>query len=363
MVGAGALGNEVIKNLTLLGAGSILVVDLDTIERSNLARCVLFREDDAGLAKAPVAVRRARELNPDVSLVAIEGDVRTDIGLGTFLEVDVVLGALDNRDARLHLNESCWKTQTPWVDGAIEGMMGELRVFTPPDSVDYAATLGERERDELERRRACTLLPPEESGSNSSGRVPTTATTASVIAALQVQEAVKLIHRDRFDYRFGGRGFLFNGITHDSYPIDYSQGKAEAPHTYDLEGATETEGSETLGELLEAAERKLDGEVQLQLEREILLSMHCGKCDLGEEILRPAKALPESALDCSQCGRQRRMELVHRITRESPELLAMTATEIGLPAADILTATNGEETVHFLLAPRTGSLFTGEVDR
>ena len=65
VIGAGALGNEVLKLLALMGAGSILVYDMDRIERSNLSRGVLFREGDEGLRKAEVAVRRLREMNPE----------------------------------------------------------------------------------------------------------------------------------------------------------------------------------------------------------------------------------------------------------------------------------------------------------
>src|SRR3954466_3490505 len=55
VVGAGALGNEVLKNLALLGVGTVYVIDIDTIEASNLSRSVLFRAEDGGLPKAKVA--------------------------------------------------------------------------------------------------------------------------------------------------------------------------------------------------------------------------------------------------------------------------------------------------------------------
>ena len=58
MAGAGALGNEVVKNLALLGIGSMLVADFDTIEVSNLSRSVLFREADLGRRKAEVVAQR-----------------------------------------------------------------------------------------------------------------------------------------------------------------------------------------------------------------------------------------------------------------------------------------------------------------
>src|SRR3954471_13616406 len=67
VVGAGALGNEVLKNLALLGVGTTYVIDLDTVEPSNLSRSVLFRAEDGGRGKAEVAARRACEINPDVT--------------------------------------------------------------------------------------------------------------------------------------------------------------------------------------------------------------------------------------------------------------------------------------------------------
>src|SRR3954468_12759044 len=70
VVGAGALGNEVIKNLALLGVGMTYVIDLDNVEPSNLSRSVLFRAEDGGRAKAEVAAKRGMEINPEVSIKA-----------------------------------------------------------------------------------------------------------------------------------------------------------------------------------------------------------------------------------------------------------------------------------------------------
>ena len=68
VIGAGALGNEIIKNLALLGIGNIIVVDFDKIEPSNLSRSVLFRERDRGRFKAEVAAERAKDLYPDLKI-------------------------------------------------------------------------------------------------------------------------------------------------------------------------------------------------------------------------------------------------------------------------------------------------------
>ena len=67
VVGAGALGNELCKNLALLGIGHLEVIDLDIIERSNLARCVLFSDRDQGHPKAEVAAAAAGAPYPDIT--------------------------------------------------------------------------------------------------------------------------------------------------------------------------------------------------------------------------------------------------------------------------------------------------------
>ena len=62
VIGASALGNEIIKNLAMLGVGNLFITDLDRIENSNLSRSILYREADNGLGKAEVAARGTRYL-------------------------------------------------------------------------------------------------------------------------------------------------------------------------------------------------------------------------------------------------------------------------------------------------------------
>ena len=108
VVGAGALGNEILKNLALLGIGRIIVVDLDTIENSNLSRSILYRQQDEGSLKAEVAARSVMEINPDCRADWVKGNICWDVGLGLFRRMNVVIGGLDNREARLAINQACW---------------------------------------------------------------------------------------------------------------------------------------------------------------------------------------------------------------------------------------------------------------
>lgn len=101
VLGAGVVGNEVIKNLAFMGVGQILIADFDTIERANLTRSVLFRQRDEGQRKAEVAARAAKDQNPDISVEWFHGDVTHDLGLGVFRRMDVAICWLDSGQARL----------------------------------------------------------------------------------------------------------------------------------------------------------------------------------------------------------------------------------------------------------------------
>src|SRR4051812_16342974 len=138
VIGAGALGNEIIKNLALLGVGHVVIADLDRIENSNLSRSPLYRETDEGKHKATTAATAAQGIYPAMKVQPFAGNVVYDLGLGVFRWADVVLGGLDNREARLAINRACWKLNKPWIDGAIEQIQGTARVFVPDGEVGEA---------------------------------------------------------------------------------------------------------------------------------------------------------------------------------------------------------------------------------
>src|SRR5688572_12743865 len=188
VVGAGALGNEVLKNLALMGVGSLFIVDFDKIEAANLSRSVLFREGDNGLPKSEVAARRIKELNPDINVQYFQGDITSDLGLGVFRRMDGIVGCLDNREARLAVNRFAYWLGKPWVDGAIQELLGLVRVFGPNEGACYECTLTEQARREMSMRYSCPLLARH---NILLGKVPTTPTISSMIGAMQSQEVLK----------------------------------------------------------------------------------------------------------------------------------------------------------------------------
>lgn len=192
VVGAGALGNEVLKNLALFGIGNIFIVDFDTIEYSNLTRSVLFREEDAdkGRFKAEVAAERVREINRNINVQYIIGNLNSDVGLGIYKQMDVVIGCLDSRLARLQLNRQCMRAGVPWVDGGIEDLNGTVKVFKRGVNC-YECGLTDTARHNLFQKMSCAGVARR---NEAVGRIPTTPVVASIIGAVQTQEAMKLIH-------------------------------------------------------------------------------------------------------------------------------------------------------------------------
>jgi adenylyltransferase/sulfurtransferase len=344
VVGAGALGNEVLKNLALLGVGTVFVIDLDDVEPSNLSRSVLFRAEDGGRPKAEVAARRAREINPDITLVPMRGDVITDLGLGLFADVDVVIGCLDNREARLWVNRQCWKVATPWVDAGIQEIQGVVKVFVPPHSACYECAMTERDYHLLNLRYSCPLLRRDQI---QEGKVPTAPTIASMMAALEVQEALKLIHELPVA---AGSALVFNGVTNQFYTTrlpfrDDCLSHESYPQPVELALGHER----TVAELFEAARAFVEGPLFLALERDLVVAIDCPRCGWRAELHRPRTRVSMAEAVCPNCREQGRPELVNVIGEDSP-MATFALARVGIPPYDIVRVDGGAETGFFLLA-------------
>ena len=231
VVGAGALGNEVIKNLTLFGVGTIFVCDFDRIELSNLTRSVLFREKDAyeHSYKAEVAAKRAMEINPQIKVIPIVGNLFSEVGLGIYKDVDVVIGCLDSRIARYLLNRLCMRVGKTWIDGSIENMTGVVKVYSPGINC-YECNLSREEFNNIMLRTGCADVVRAQT---SAGRVATTPISASIVGAMQSQEAMKIIHTSDGEptpfKTLSGKMWRFEGMTNTINMYKYSSWKNNCP--------------------------------------------------------------------------------------------------------------------------------------
>jgi len=343
VIGAGALGNEILKNAALLGFAQVVVVDMDRIEESNLSRAVMFRAEDVGGFKAEVAARAYRSLAPEALIHPLVANVIHGCGLGLFQWSDVIVAGLDNREARLWINRSAWKVNRPWVDGAIEGINGVARVFLPGAPPCYECTLGEVDWEWLQKRMSCNLLALEP---DVGGKIPTTPTISSIIAGVQVQEAVKLIHGLP---ALASKGFIFEGMNHSSYVVEYTANEDCMSH-YTLPKIVrlpETSGGLTLEELRRRAQADIGSPVVIEFSRDVVQKFVCPGCQQEEELYRPIGSVPYEQARCGKDGHLRTVISVHSYSGET-ELAGRALNQLGLPPLDVFTARAGDTEIGYI---------------
>lgn len=346
VAGAGALGNEVIKNLALLGIGKLIIIDFDTIESANLSRSVLFREGDEGSKKAQKAAQMVTQLNPDVQVKWIHGDLTQTLGLGVFRRVDAVIGCLDNREARLFLNRSCWKVGKPWVDGAIQELLGEVRVFWPGQGGCYECSLGPSDYQIMNLRYSCSSLARD---LVMEGKIPTTPTIASIIGGMQTQEALKLIHGMAVK---PGTGIVFNCLTNDIYSTTYPLKETCLSHqTYmPIEECPQFRSdTTTIGEMLDYVQAQMGQDAVLELDFDLVVEFECVNNHPPTQVLQPVSQVKEFSAPCPVCGSFRWPRQTHILSGKE-KFLDKTLAQIGVPALHTLIGRNNNTCRYFELS-------------
>ncbi|KAE8409895.1 hypothetical protein BDV37DRAFT_267529 [Aspergillus pseudonomiae] len=130
LVGAGGIGCELLKNLLLSGFGEIHIIDLDTIDLSNLNRQFLFRFEHIKKSKALVAKEVAQKFQPSAKLEAYHANIKDSrFNVDWFANFDVVFNALDNLDARRHVNRMCLAADVPLIESGTTGFNGQVQVI------------------------------------------------------------------------------------------------------------------------------------------------------------------------------------------------------------------------------------------
>jgi adenylyltransferase/sulfurtransferase len=337
VIGAGALGNEILKNLALLGVGNVFVADMDVVANSNLSRSVLFREEDCGQPKVEVAARRARDIYPDLKVQPFRGNVVYDLGLGVYRWADVILGGLDNREARVAINLSAARAGKVWIDGAIERLDGVARVFASAAGPCYECTMSDVDWKMLEARRSCALLTRAQL---EEGKVPTTPTTASVVAGIQCQEAVKFLHGLEV---LAGQGYVFEGRTHQSYLVSYTRNEdCPAHEMFEPVEVLPWRVAETpVGQLLARARADLGPDAVLEANQDLLSSLTCPRCGEEEMLLTSLGKVTEEQGRCRRCREMRTPNVFHTINGDEKWLKEQTLGDIGVPAWDVVGARAG----------------------
>ncbi|MGH0187867.1 UNVERIFIED_CONTAM: hypothetical protein FKN15_026850 [Acipenser sinensis] len=151
MVGAGAIGCELLKNFAMIGlaageGGNITVTDMDSIEKSNLNRQFLFRQGDVTKLKSETAALAIRKMNPSLHISAHQNRVGPETehiyGHEFFSGLDGVVTALDNVEARMYVDRCCVRYQKPLLDSGTQGTKGHTQVIVPFLTESYGQDQG-----------------------------------------------------------------------------------------------------------------------------------------------------------------------------------------------------------------------------
>jgi len=152
IVGAGAIGCELLKNFALMGIGcspnpeqgKIIVTDMDIIEKSNLNRQFLFRSHDVGTCKSITAANAVKKMNPDLKIVCHQnrvGNETENVYNDDFYEsLDGVANALDNVDARIYMDRRCVYYRKPLLESGTLGTKGNNQVVIPFLTESYSSS-------------------------------------------------------------------------------------------------------------------------------------------------------------------------------------------------------------------------------
>jgi molybdopterin/thiamine biosynthesis adenylyltransferase len=334
--GCGALGNEVLKNLALLGVGNIWVVDYDTIEKHNLTRSVLFRESDIGRYKAEVVAERVKELNPDTQVYPILGKLEFAFGRGLLREMDVAFGCLDSVGARREINQRCYFAGVPWIDGGINHELGNVALFDPrvPETACYRCQMDKSAWERLNERFSCGYL----NDRYEEPKLATTIMTSSVIAAYQVEVAVQQLLFGESHLKPGSK--LFLPVTN---PLGFQTfGFSLDPKCPDHASIQYPGDTSAFPVKFESTPRQVAQELDLWDDWKLVLpfdfvsKLTCDSCGHIETIRKPLKTIKQSETQCPQCeSLGREAEQYFQIEAESEDA-DLQFSELGVCDRELL---------------------------
>lgn len=310
VVGAGAIGNETLKNLALMGVGNIFVCDMDTISVSNLSRTVLFNASDVGKNKAEVAASRVLEMsnNPECRVDYFVGDIVNKLGHGVFRRFDVVLGCLDNMLTRSNVNRRCCLFKIPYMDAGISGLGLSLNVHRFPESSCLECGMDSKDiARERMIRYSCDVFKKR---AIQEGHVATVLISTAIVSALQVQEAIKALHQlNGIELEVPvqyGKKYYYQGMNHlfEQMKVPFKQ---DCPAHFSIDHVVETQLSSTdrLGDVLQFLRNLLgyDCVIDTYPDSAFVTRAKCINCHKDITLNKPMSEIYSDELYCENCNK------------------------------------------------------------
>jgi ThiF family protein len=306
VVGAGALGNEAVKALGLLGAGAVLIVDPDKVELSNLTRSIFFRPSDKLKSKAKTLAGAASEVFPYTKWDFCHAEI-ADVGLARIAEADLMLSCVDNELARIEIAWLSLRLNLPVSDSGLGGpdyWRGRVSFFPGRGAACFCCKLPPQRRREVlttaqSRGNSCwadTSIPI----------VSSTPTMAAIFGALQVDFGLRSLLELR-NAAPAGRNSSTIEIRLDSHPeltrfVTHISPECPLHAPAEQAGARLPHAQATARELLEA-----QGAQSIELDWPICVAAKCTKCGQDWQPMRRVAWLRRFGA-CPGCGSRNILE-------------------------------------------------------
>jgi molybdopterin/thiamine biosynthesis adenylyltransferase len=321
VAGVGALGNEVAKNLGMLGIGRLILCDPDTVAAHNLSRTVLFDSSDLDRPKAEAAARSLARIAPGTVVDARVDDLVRGVGMGELADADVVLGCLDTRWARLQLLERCTLAGAALVDGGTHPWGGEVRLRVDAEEPCYGCTLTPAERWSSEVPASCAEL----------GDRPLAASilSSSLVAGWMAAAAARQVLGTPLPWRFLSIDIAASDTA--AVTVDRDPG---CPH-HTASGAVPrvpVSRDDTVGELLAVL---APGSEALAW-AEFPVPQECYRCHGSCD---PGYGYREPTITCPHCGNRFRLR---RTTRIGEATAGTKLAELGIAPHEVLAVRSAE---------------------
>ncbi len=196
VIGVGAIGNEVVKNLVLIGVGKIILIDYDFINPSNLNRCILFNVENLQQKEYKVDVIKdaCNKLNPDVEIITVKKDLN-EIDKSFYEKSDVICSCVDNIEARLEANNYAYYYEIPFVDSGIDEFYGSVQsVYSGvKNTACLQCNVSDMDLELMWKKFSCTGEELDNKDGETMRLIPAIITTTSIIGGLQSQQVIKFI--------------------------------------------------------------------------------------------------------------------------------------------------------------------------
>lgn len=279
VVGAGAGGNEVLKNLALMGFGNFTIVDFDPIEPSNLSRATLFTKEEIGKSKAEVAADALNKvsLHETPNITAINGKIQ-EVGKQVFLNSDIVICCVDTTNARAYISDWCVKLKKPLFEMGFEKFVIQISFFPNQTKADSCLRELIGFGEFSGKRQSCSQLKINDTNLQ---HIPTIQ-VAAAFAGVFVATEIILFLQDKSNMK--NKMLEYSAEYHRCNIIEAPQSpKCFIHKDNDLKIVESHLNNEaTVNDLLFHTKNAVNEECLLRLEDELILTMDCEEC--GKEI-------------------------------------------------------------------------------